>query len=109
MGAGSEQHAEAADSQAEATAAAGEAAAAAAQARHKTPKKERVAYNNLIREAQAHEKEGRLARAVASYKEALALYSEDDKLRKKIAKLETLRAVRRQVSYSVSPYILWTY
>ena len=67
-----------------------------AEARHKTPKKVRIAYNHLIREAQEHEKEGWLARAVASYKEAMALCAEDDKLRKKIGKLETLRAVRRQ-------------
>jgi len=63
---------------------------------HKTPKKVRVAYNHLVREAQLHEKEGHLARAVASYREALALCNDDAKLEKKIKKLETLRAVRRE-------------
>ena len=64
--------------------------------RHKTPKKVRVAYNQLVREAQGHEKAGQLGRAVASYKEALALCDQDDKLVRKVQKLENLRAVRRQ-------------
>ena len=61
-----------------------------------TPKKVRVAYNEWIREAQAHEKAGQLARAVSSYKEAMALCSEDAKLLRKIAKLENIRNVRRE-------------
>lgn len=67
-------------------------------ARHKTPKKTRVAFNQFVREAQAHEKEGRLGHAVASYKEAMLLYDADGKLAKKIQKLEALRlrGARRQ-------------
>jgi SNF2 family DNA or RNA helicase len=40
--------------------------------------------------------EGQLGRAEASYKEAQALYSGDERLNKKIVKLQTLRAIRRQ-------------
>jgi len=64
--------------------------------RHKTPKKTRVAYNQFVREAQAHEKAGQLGRAVTSYRQALALSDQDEKLVRKVQKLENLRAVRRQ-------------
>jgi len=73
-----------------------ERAMMAAAGKHKTPKKFRVAYNQLVREAQTHEKEGHLGRAVTRYKEAMAISDEDGKLAKKISKMETLRAVRRQ-------------
>jgi hypothetical protein len=73
-----------------------EETAMARDGKHKTPKKVRLAFNHFVREAQTHEKEGRLGHAVASYREAMTLCDEDGKLAKKVAKLENLRAVRRQ-------------